>query len=80
MLFTWNTENLCIIFREWHVRSTFSLKASLAAVALLTAGYEFVREASRRYEVSSAEYMNSLPSEYAPALVGCPRAKVLLSR
>jgi len=63
MLFTWNTENLCIIFSKWHIRSTLSLLVSLVAVALLTAGYEFVREASRRYEASSAEYMNSLPTD-----------------
>ena len=34
---------------------------------LLTAGYEFVRDMSRRYEASSAEYMNSLPSEFFAA-------------
>jgi len=61
MLFTWDNTNLCIIFRWWHVSSTFTLLLSLVAVALLTAGYEGVREASRRYEASSAEYMNSLP-------------------
>ena len=63
MLFTWDTTNLCIIFRWWHISSTLTLLISLAAVALLTAGYELVRELSRRYELSSAEYMNSLPSK-----------------
>lgn len=63
MLFTWDTTNLCIIFRWWHISSTLTLLISLAAVAVLTAGYELVRELSRRYELSSAEYMNSLPSE-----------------
>ena len=62
MLFTWDTTNLCIIFRWWHITSTFTLLISLVAVAVLTAGYEAVREASRRYESSSAEYANSLPS------------------
>ncbi|MCJ1378187.1 hypothetical protein MMC17_001283 [Xylographa soralifera] len=61
MLFTWDNTNLCIIFSWWHVSSTFTLLISLAAVALLTAGYEGVRELSRRYEATSAEYMNSLP-------------------
>ena len=65
MLFTWDTTNLCIIFRWWHVSSTWTLLLSLAAVALLTAGYEGVREVSRRYENSSSEYMNSLPSMYS---------------
>ncbi|OIW35117.1 Ctr-domain-containing protein [Coniochaeta ligniaria NRRL 30616] len=25
MLFTWNTENLCIVFKWWHIRSTLGL-------------------------------------------------------
>ncbi|KAL9020964.1 MAG: hypothetical protein Q9185_001791 [Variospora sp. 1 TL-2023] len=63
MLFTWDTTNLCIIFPQWHIYSTFSLFISLVGVIVLTAGYEFVREMSRRYEASSAEYTNKLPSE-----------------
>ncbi|KAI5847200.1 Ctr copper transporter family-domain-containing protein [Morchella snyderi] len=50
MLFTWNTENLCLVFRWWHVSSTFTLILSLLGVVVLSAGYEFVREISRRYE------------------------------
>ncbi|KAF3124642.1 hypothetical protein TWF703_011248 [Orbilia oligospora] len=50
MLFTWDPTNLCIIFRSWHVRGTVSLIFSLLAIVALTAGYEFVREVSRRYE------------------------------
>lgn len=64
MLFTWDTTNLCIVFRQWHVYSTLGLIGSLLGVVLLTAGYELVREASRRYEASSAEYMNKLPSMF----------------
>ena len=64
MLFTWDTTNLCIIFHWWHISSIFTLLTSLVAVALLTAGYELVREISRRYEMSSAEYVNSLPSKW----------------
>jgi len=29
MLFTWDTTNLCIVFRQWHIRSTASLIVSL---------------------------------------------------
>ncbi|KAL8774704.1 MAG: hypothetical protein Q9209_000643 [Squamulea sp. 1 TL-2023] len=61
MLFTWNTTNLCIVFPQWRVYSTISLLLSLVGVIILTAGYEFVREMSRRYEASSAEYVNKLP-------------------
>ena len=69
MLFTWDTTDLCIIFPGWHIYSTFTLIVSLLGVVLLTAGYELVRDASRRYESSSAEYMNSLPSKYSGSLV-----------
>ncbi len=54
MLFTWDTRDLCIVFKEWHVTGTWSLLFSLLAVAALTAGYEAVREASRRYEAGVA--------------------------
>jgi hypothetical protein len=50
MLFTWDTTNLCIVFRGWRITGTLSLIVSLLAIILLTAGYEAVREASRRYE------------------------------
>lgn len=63
MLFTWDPTNLCIIFRWWHVRNTLTLLISLAAVAILTAGYEAVREASRRYDSREAEYANKLTSK-----------------
>jgi copper transporter 1 len=66
MLFTWSTQNLCIVFPQWRVTGTLSLILSLLAVVALTAGYELVRELSRRYEAQSAEYLNSLPSMYYP--------------
>jgi copper transporter 1 len=50
MLFTWDTTDLCIVFRGWRITGTGSLIVSLIAIILLTAGYEAVREASRRYE------------------------------
>ncbi|KAH6638312.1 Ctr copper transporter family-domain-containing protein [Boeremia exigua] len=53
MLFTWDTTDLCIVFRSWHVSGTFSLIVALIGIVLLTAGYEAVREASRRYEAHS---------------------------
>ncbi|KAI4173089.1 MAG: hypothetical protein LQ343_003199 [Gyalolechia ehrenbergii] len=65
MLFTWDTTNLCIIFPQWRIYSTFSLFMSLIGVIVLTAGYEFVRDMSRRFEASSAEYMNKLPRKSA---------------
>ncbi|CAA9957615.1 hypothetical protein P3342_001458 [Pyrenophora teres f. teres] len=50
MLFTWDTTDLCIVFPSWHVSGTGSLIFWLVAIVLMTAGYEAVREMSRRYE------------------------------
>jgi copper transporter 1 len=51
MLFTWNTENLCIVFRQWHVKGNASLVFSLLAIVAICAGYEALREGSRKYEL-----------------------------
>ncbi|KAH7123850.1 Ctr copper transporter family-domain-containing protein [Dendryphion nanum] len=50
MLFTWDTENLCIVFSGWRITGTTSLILSLFAIILLTAAYEAIREISRRYD------------------------------
>ncbi|KAF6838471.1 ctr copper transporter family protein [Colletotrichum musicola] len=62
MLFTWDTKNLCIVFRQWHVRSTGGLVISLLLVVALAAGYEALRAASRRYEQSVNKRVEALPS------------------
>ncbi|KAL5115314.1 copper transpport protein [Pleosporales sp. CAS-2024a] len=54
MLFTWDTTDLCIVFRGWRISGPGSLIVSLLAIVLLTAGYEAIREASRRYEAYAA--------------------------
>ncbi|KAH8884423.1 Ctr-domain-containing protein [Thozetella sp. PMI_491] len=61
MLFTWNTENLCIVFRQWHVTSTLSLVVSLLAVLALSMGYEALREGIRRYEVTMNKRAETAP-------------------
>ncbi|OTA04678.1 Ctr copper transporter, putative [Trichoderma parareesei] len=63
MLFTWDTTNLCIVFRQWHVRSTASLIFSLIAVVLLGIGYEALRSVSRRYESSLATRLETVPRQ-----------------
>ena len=69
MLFTWDTTNLCIIFRSWRITGFGSLVWSLVAVAALTAGYEAVREASRRYEARQAAMFENIPSKHLPLLI-----------
>ncbi|KAI1824535.1 Ctr copper transporter family-domain-containing protein [Xylaria intraflava] len=51
MLFTWDTTDLCIVFRQWHVTGRASLIFSLLAIVAICAGYEAVREAARKYEL-----------------------------
>lgn len=63
MLFTWDTKNLCIVFRQWHIRSTSSLVFSLVAVILLAVGYEALRSLSRRYEEALDKRVRATPSE-----------------
>lgn len=63
MLFTWDTTNLCIVFRQWHVRSTTSLLFSLLAVVLIAVGYEAIRALSRRYEDTLAKRVQALPRQ-----------------
>lgn len=64
MLFTWDTTNLCIVFQSWRVTGLWSLLWTLAAVIALTAGYEAVREASRRYEARHAAIIENLPRKF----------------
>ncbi|KAG7148517.1 hypothetical protein HYQ46_002618 [Verticillium longisporum] len=62
MLFTWDTNNLCIVFRQWRIDSTFSLVLSLLLVVALAAGYEALRAASRRYETAVNKRVTNLPT------------------
>ncbi|KAG6021102.1 hypothetical protein E4U19_005566 [Claviceps sp. Clav32 group G5] len=61
MLFTWDTKNLCIVFRQWHVRSTPGLIASLIAIVLLAMGYEALRALSRKYENAVNRRISAMP-------------------
>jgi hypothetical protein len=67
MLFTWSTKDLCIVFRSWRVDGVLSLILSLAAIVALGAGYEAVRELSRRYDASvAASRIDTSPSKSSP--------------
>lgn len=81
MIFTWSSKNLCIVFRQWRITGTFSLILSLIAVALLTAGYECVREISRRYEQSHNARMAAFSSSgTSDAQVEGPRSWLVVGR
>ncbi|KAG7293334.1 hypothetical protein NEMBOFW57_003382 [Staphylotrichum longicolle] len=63
MLFTWDTTNLCIVFRQWHITSNLSLVVSLAAIVAICAGYEALREAIRRYEATLSKRVDTAPRQ-----------------
>ncbi|KAJ5712723.1 hypothetical protein N7493_009191 [Penicillium malachiteum] len=59
MIFTWSSENLCIIFRQWRITGPLSFFVSLLLIVLLTAGYEGVRNITRKYEVAHAQRLSA---------------------
>jgi copper transporter 1 len=63
MLFTWSTQDLCIVFRWWHISGTPTLIISLLAIVALGAAYEALRSVSRRYETFVNKRQDDLPSE-----------------
>ncbi len=69
MLFTWDTNNLCIVFRQWHIRSTLSLVVSLLAVVGMGIGYEALRSVSRSYEMYVDGKVDAMPSKFYPPSV-----------
>jgi copper transporter 1 len=75
MLFTWDTSNLCIVFRQWHITSNLSLVVSLAAIVAICAGYEALREGIRRYEAKLTKRVDTAPRKLfssTPIFLLCP--------
>jgi copper transporter 1 len=65
MLFTWDTTDLCVVFRQWRITSTLSLVVSLVAVVAICAGYEALREGVRRYEAALSRRVETVPRKCA---------------
>jgi copper transporter 1 len=72
MLFTWNTEDLCIIFKWWHVQGPISLAFSLLAIVLLTAAFEAIRAGSRRYEAFVNKRQEEVPRKLSLSRIPNP--------
>jgi len=78
MHFTWDTTNLCIVVRQWHVHSILELIISLIAVTTICAGYEGLRQAIRRVRTSthrtgermSGKSLDALPRGWTGLLTG----------
>lgn len=54
MLFTWDTQDLCVVFRWWHVRGPWSLLFTLLGVVALGMLYELLRNLARRFDECSS--------------------------
>ena len=50
MLFNWQVENTCIVFRWWHISGPISMILSCIAIFLIAAGYEWIRAYSKVIE------------------------------
>ncbi|KAK9485124.1 Ctr copper transporter family-domain-containing protein [Lipomyces starkeyi] len=50
MLFTWDTNSICIVFQWWRIYNKITLAFSFLGIVGLGIGYEFLREMTRRYE------------------------------
>ncbi|KAK7202578.1 Ctr copper transporter family-domain-containing protein [Myxozyma melibiosi] len=59
MLFTWSSDDLCIVFGWWHIRSGLGFLISLVVVMALAVGYEYLRIWNSAESTGSEE---SLPS------------------
>ncbi|GMM37725.1 low-affinity Cu transporter [Saccharomycopsis crataegensis] len=72
MLFTWEYQDVCVVFEWWHIKSQFQLLASVVAIIALAAGYEFVKYQYKQYSRSSTSF-KGLPT---PATTGSYANKV----
>jgi copper transporter 1 len=50
MLFNWQVENTCVVFRWWHISGPISMILSCIAIFLIAASYEWVRAYSKVIE------------------------------
>lgn len=66
MLFNWDTTNLCIVFRSWHIRGTLSFLISMIAISLIVAGFEALRAYTSAYSAKVSRDQEVLPSMSNP--------------
>lgn len=71
MYFTWDTTNICILVRQWHVRSTAGLITSLLVVTAVAAGYVALGKAIRQMRDSANKTAETAQST-------CPEASLRL--
>lgn len=43
MIFTWDWNNTCVVYKWWHVKTTFGFLGTLLALVMISMLYEFCR-------------------------------------
>lgn len=43
MLFTWDWKNTCVVYRWWHVKTFPQFLATIVAIVIIAAGYEYTK-------------------------------------
>lgn len=54
MLFTWDWKNTCVVYRWWHVKTFPQFLATLVAITIIAAGYEYTKYWFNKREANSA--------------------------
>lgn len=62
MLFTWDYNNLCVVFKWWHISTVLQLALSMLVVAVLGAGYEYLRCRIRKLDNRNVNAVANPPS------------------
>lgn len=65
MVFTWSAKDLCIIFRQWRITGPLSFLLSLILIVLLTAGYEWIRQVTRKYDAAHTQRLDGFVASSA---------------
>ncbi|KAJ8100036.1 Ctr copper transporter family-domain-containing protein [Lipomyces tetrasporus] len=83
MFFSWDANNICIVFQWWRIYNKVTLAFSFLGIVGLGIGYEFLREMTRRYEAYIAtsgrrdELLPLIVRKYIPDR--CVRDRLVLS-
>ncbi|KAM9914071.1 hypothetical protein OXX69_000971 [Metschnikowia pulcherrima] len=67
MIFTWEWENTCVVYKWWHVKTVQGFVGTLVAIVLLSMLYEFARSWISRWK---ARWTPTLSAQNTPVLTG----------
>lgn len=65
MVFTWDYNNVCVVFSWWRITSFLSLIVTCATIVACSMAYEGLRSATKRYESREERSKNVCSALYA---------------